>query len=183
MVRLSVGLLAGLLAILAVWGPTDLVLLNDYLDHPYTFAVAATVLVGAALFAWLKPTWLRVIIVIFCTLVVAAVASVGMVMGIFDDSEDAGTIKGPGSLEITVRRGMAGFGPDSLWELTIRTGPLGRGWNLGCFNDDAPGEGYADARWVGPHSIEMRDDDGQVYPVALDPESGEPQITAPVGTC
>lgn len=183
MVRLSIGLLAGLLAILAVWGPTDLVLLNDYLDHPFIFAIAATVLVGSALFQWLKPTWLRAIIAILCTLVLSAVALVAMVFSMFGYSEDDGTVKGPGSMEITVRRGMAGLGPDTVYQLMIRTGPLGREWYLGCFNDDVPGEGFADARWTGPHTVELRDADGQVYPVALDPVSGEPQLTAPVGTC
>ncbi|GLX97159.1 hypothetical protein [Herbidospora sp. NBRC 101105] len=54
---------------------------------------------------------------------------------------------------------------------------LGRKWDLGCFNDDAPDDGFHSVTWTGPNSIEIRVGDGRTFPIALHPASGRPQTT------
>lgn len=184
-IALVAGLAAGALAVFAVFGSTDLVLFNDYLDHPFAFGVIACALVGGALWTWAKPTWARAVIGIVTVVPICGLLLLGMVMTSLSTGQDAGSIDGPGQLSIRIRSGTAGLGPDTMHVLTLRneSEPFTREWALGCFNDDVVGDGFDSASWVGDHMVELRTSDGRAFLVSLDPATGEPAITEEVGTC
>ncbi|NRQ34993.1 hypothetical protein HII36_24655 [Nonomuraea sp. NN258] len=174
-------LCAGGLAVLAYFQESDLLLLNDHLNHPFAFgALACALAIWAAL--RLRPRWLGVLISVVAGLGLCAVVLAGMFFAMFGSRDEAGFVDGPGSYRIRLQESLAGLGPDLVTWLSLRrdAGLFTKEWDLGCFNDDVPGDGYDSVTWTGPHTLEIRTTDGQTFPITLDPVSGRPRNTATV---
>lgn len=179
LVWLAASLCAGGLAALVYFHDSDLVLLREHLNHPFTFGVLACILMACAA-AGLRWKWLRVVIRVLAGLGVSAALFMGVVALAFGSTKEFGFVDGPPPYRIRIQTSLAGLGPDTVMWLSIRKdgGLLSREWDFGCFNDDVPDDAYDSVKWTGPSSIEIRVADGRTFPVALDPTSGRPQTTA-----
>ncbi|RBQ16880.1 hypothetical protein DP939_27835 [Spongiactinospora rosea] len=168
---------AGLAAVM-YFHDFDLVLVSQYLEHPFALGALACVLLAAAAVE-LPWMWLRVLIGALAGLGLMAALFVGWVFLTFGGTEDAGYIKGPGPYRIHLQQSMAGLGPDMVTWLSLRreNGLLTREWDLGCFNDDVPEDAFDSVKWTGPNTLEIRVTDGRTFPIPLDPTSGRPQTT------
>lgn len=179
LVLLAASLCAGGLAALVYFHDSSLVLLREHLNHPFALGVLACLLMASAA-AGLRWMWLRVVIVVLAVLGASAALFEGWVALTFASTKEVGFVDGPAPYRIRLQQSLAGLGPDTVMWLSVRRdgGLLSREWDLGCFNDDVPGDAFDSVKWTGPSSVEIRVADGQTFPVALDPASGQPQTTA-----
>ncbi|MFG1947813.1 hypothetical protein [Nonomuraea sp. NPDC048826] len=180
-VLLILSLCVGGLAALVLFHDSDLVLLNDQLNHPFALGVLACLLMAWAAVG-LRRKWLRVLVMVLAGLGTCLALLGGSVSLMFGSVEQLGFVDGPAPYRIRVQQSAAGLGPDAMVWLSVRRddGLLTREWHLGCFNDDDPGDGFDTVTWTGPHAVEIRVNDGRTFPVALDPASGRPKTTADV---
>ncbi|MGW2156684.1 hypothetical protein [Nonomuraea sp. NPDC001699] len=178
LVLVGASLCAGGLAALVYFQESDLVLLREHLNHPFALGALACLLMAWAA-AGLRWRWLRLLIGIVAGLVATVAMLGGLLILSFTSTEEAGFVDGPDPYRIRLQKSMAGLGPDTVIWLSVRRdgGLLSREWDLGCFNDDDPDDGFASVSWTGPNSIEIRVGDGRTFPVALDPGSGRPRST------
>ncbi|TMR95107.1 hypothetical protein [Nonomuraea basaltis] len=182
LVLLAASLCAGGLAALVYFHDSDLVLLREHLNHPFALGALACLLTAWAA-AGLRWRWLRILIGVLAGLCASAALFVGLVALAFTATEEAGFVDGPAPYRIRLQQSPAGLGPDTVMWLSLRRdgGLLSREWDLGCFNDDDPDDAFDSVKWTGPSSVEIQVADGRTFPVALDPASGRPQITAALG--
>ncbi|WP_157520740.1 hypothetical protein [Herbidospora daliensis] len=175
----AASLCAAALAALAFTDALDLVLWREHLDRPFAFSALAFFLATLAA-AGLRPAWARDLLMAFAGLATAATLLVAVLALAFSSIGEDGFVDGPDPYRIRVQQTMAGLGPDAVMWLSLRRddGLLSREWELGCFNDDVPGDGFDSVRWTGPDTLEIRVGDGRAFPVALHPGSGRPQTTA-----
>lgn len=158
---------------------SDLVLLKEHLNHPFALGVLACLLMAFAA-AGLRWMWLRVAIFILAGLTASVALFGGWVASAFASTEEVGFVDGSAPYRIRLQQSLAGLGPDTVMWLSVRkdAGLLSREWDLGCFNDDVPDDGFDSVKWTGPSSVEIRVVDGRTFPVTLDPVSGRPRTTA-----
>ncbi|MFI6319801.1 hypothetical protein ACIBG8_19865 [Nonomuraea sp. NPDC050556] len=175
----------GALAAVAAFTTSSLILLTDYLNHPYLFGVLACLLLAFALHRTLRPRWARVTAVVLLMLPVCALTGLGALALAFGGNVDVTFVDGPDPLRVQVRTSMAGLGPDTLVRLDLRSeaGLFTRQWPLACFNDDVVDDAYDSLTWTGPRSLDIRVNDGRVFSVRLDPLTGEPLSTPSAGYC
>ncbi|MGW5684230.1 hypothetical protein [Nonomuraea sp. NPDC003754] len=154
---------------------TELVLLNDTLDHPLLFGLTALVLGGLGVRELVRPTpWARAVVVIATIAGMLGWSAYGLRWSIFDSVEVA-AVKGPGPLILIVREQHGIF--ETTMTLSIRedAGLLSREWSLSCPDLDLERE---DLRWVGATRVEARVP-GEDAPIGvdLDPKG------RPLGAC
>lgn len=63
----------------------------------------------------------------------------------------------------------------------VGSGLTARRWPVGFFNGDATDNALASAEWDGPDRIRLATEGGEVFVVALDPETGRPERTVQAG--
>ncbi|PZG29309.1 hypothetical protein C1I98_32190, partial [Spongiactinospora gelatinilytica] len=154
------------LAALVYFHDSDLVLVREYLNHPFALGVLACLLLAGAAIE-LRWLWLRVLIGTLAGLGLAGALLMGWVFQTFGGIEEAGYLDGPGPYGIRLQESMAGLGPDMVTWLSLRkeNGLLSREWDLGCFNDDVPEDTFDSVKWTGPNTLEIRVSDGRTFPI------------------
>ncbi|MFE3453160.1 hypothetical protein ACFXJ8_29980 [Nonomuraea sp. NPDC059194] len=159
---------------------TELVLLNDTLDHPVLFGLAALLLGGLAVRELVRPIPRARVVV-----VVATIAGMLGWMGYglrwtLSPSYEVASVKGPGRLSLIVREQHGLFEYSMVLSIREDAGLLSREWSLGCPGFDLAREDLHHVRWVGATRVEARipmEDEEELVGVDLN-ASGRP-----IGTC
>ncbi|MFD1936537.1 MULTISPECIES: hypothetical protein [Nonomuraea] len=152
---------------------TELVLLNDTLDHPVLFGLAALLLGGLGVRELVRPTpWARAAVVIATIAGMLGWMGYGIRWSVFTSYEVA-SVKGPGTLTLIVREQSGLF--ESSMALSVRDGAglLSREWSLGCPDLDLTRDELHLVRWAGRNRVEARVPGERPVGVDLD-TSGRP---------
>ncbi|MFD7732867.1 hypothetical protein ACFV6F_21050 [Kitasatospora phosalacinea] len=154
-------------------GPVVLIVL---FHHPLPYGAAVLVLVVLAVLTGFRSRTTRTLLLVpllGCALLASPVAL--FVFGDMPHQSADRPAPGRSDRRLVVHEGAAVIDP--LWWVSVDTGSglTARRWPVGSFNGDDPDNALASARWDGPDRIELATEGGEVFVVALDPETGRPE--------
>ncbi|MFB8262076.1 hypothetical protein [Kitasatospora purpeofusca] len=179
-VALGLLALAALLVVLTYAGMRadqygGLVVLIEVFDHPLPLGALAGVLLALAILIGIRSVSARALLIALLlgwTLLISPVALL-----LFDDMPQKTAVRpAPGRPDrsLVIHEGAAMIDP--LWWVSVDEGSglSARRWPVGFFNGDATDNELTSAEWDGPDRIRLATRGGEVFVVALDPETGRP---------
>ncbi|KJY36104.1 hypothetical protein, partial [Streptomyces sp. NRRL S-495] len=144
--------------------------------HPLSVGALIVVLTSLAILIGIRSVPIRaVLITLFLT---GAMVTSPIVMLMFGDMpEKTAERPAPGRPDrsLVIHQGAAMIDP--LWWVSVDEGSglTAQRWPVGFFSGDATVNELASAEWDGPDRIRLATRGGEVFVVALDPETGRPE--------
>ncbi|WP_344558842.1 hypothetical protein [Kitasatospora saccharophila] len=158
------------------------VVLIEVFHHPLSYGAAVLVLIVLAVLIGFRSRGTRALLlvpILGCALLVSPFAL--LVFGSMPHKTVDRPAPGRSDRSLVVHEGTAVIDP--LWWVSVDAGSglTARRWPIGYFNGDAPDNALASVQWDGPDRIKLATEGGEVFVVALDPESGRPERQVRVG--
>ncbi|MFB7949325.1 hypothetical protein ACFC6L_30915 [Kitasatospora phosalacinea] len=143
--------------------------------HPLPYAAAVLALVVLAVLVGIRSRLTRTLLlvpILGCALLASPVAL--FVFGDMPHETADRPAPGRSDRSLVIHEGSAVIDP--LWWVSVDAGSglTARRWPVGYFNGDATDNALASAQWDGPDRIKLTTEGGEVFVVALDPETGRP---------
>ncbi|MFJ4675569.1 MULTISPECIES: hypothetical protein [unclassified Kitasatospora] len=159
-----------------------LVVLVEVFHHPPAYGAAVLVLIVLAVLIGFRSRETRRLLlvpILGCTLLASPFALLGF--GSTPHKTADRPAPGRSDRSLVIHEGTAVIDP--LWWVSVDAGSglTARRWRVGYFNGDAPDNALASAQWDGPDRIKLTTEGGEVFVVALDPETGRPERQVRVG--
>ncbi|MFE6867719.1 hypothetical protein ACFVFS_14255 [Kitasatospora sp. NPDC057692] len=153
-----------------------LVVLIEVFYHPLPYGAAVLVLIVLALLIGIRSRMTRTLLLVpllGCALLASPLAL--LVFGSMPYKTADRPAPGRSDRSLVIHEGAAMIDP--LWWVSVDAGSglTARRWPVGYFNGDAPDNALTSAEWDGPDRIKLAIQGGQVFVVALDPETGRPE--------
>ncbi|QKW17697.1 hypothetical protein HUT16_00235 [Kitasatospora sp. NA04385] len=153
-----------------------LVVLIEAFHHPLLYGATVLLLIVLAVLLGFRSRTTRTLLlfpILSCTLLAAPFALFGFA-GTPHQTMDR-PAPGRSDRSLVIHEGTAVIDP--LWWVSVDAGSglIARRWPVGYFNGDAPDNALASAQWDGPDRIKLTTGGGEVFVIALDPETGRPE--------
>ncbi|MFB7677752.1 hypothetical protein ACFC26_40890 [Kitasatospora purpeofusca] len=159
----------------AAWSG-GLVVLIEVFYHPLAYGVAVLVLIVLSVLIGIRSRMTRTLLLVpllGCALLASPLAL--LVFGSMPYKTADRPAPGRSDRSLVIHEGAAMIDP--LWWVSVDVGSglTARRWPVGYFNGDATRNALTSAQWDGPDRIKLATQGGQVFVVALDPETGRPE--------